>query len=435
MDGAGYVARCLRASAALIVIALLGACGGGSSDQRATEPDDDTGIGPALERLPPTPRPEHRRIGVLVVPAGPDVLLLGGREVKDLLGGENDVRAAPDGFIYREETNQWSKLDLPFSAPPYRPGVVSTGNDVIVVGTPCGKPIPDDEVPSHCPDASAQAAVYSSTTDDWEIVSPPPRALANPADSRRPFIINGIGWTGTKAVFQFRRNLVADFGIYEVEDDRWSVLPAMDGEPRNLCIAGDELLAVGLPQQPPPGVVGPGLGLFEARPGPLRTARYTATGAWEHLADQPLAAGTDPIATTMFQCQGREAIVSRWSQSGALNPLQWFDPSLETWSALPSPPEAFQNATPARDGTTRVLFTVGTKYWLLPDGASQWQGVPWDLCDEDTGIPDTCWPTPPRVQSHGDGVLLIESDNADIERFHITRLRPVQYAAEQAAGG
>jgi hypothetical protein len=207
----------------------------------------------------------------------------------------------------------------------------------------------------------------------------------------------------------------------------------LGGEARTLCVADQQILAIGFPSAYQPHVVGPGLGLFQGPPGPIRTARFTASGTWEHLADTEMLPGTD--LSTMFQCQGGEAIVSRWAAPGTLNPLQWFDPSTETWSTLPSPPEPFQNATPARDGTTRVLFTVGTKYWLLPDGASQWQGVPWDICDEDTGLPDTCWPTPPHVLSHNGEFLLIEADDYGVEPIHITRLRPVQYAAEQAAAG
>jgi hypothetical protein len=419
--------------ALLAVVALSSACGAGDSDGRRAEPEpevetDTDQADPAVEQLPPTPMPEHRRVGEVVVPVGPDVVVLGGREIQEVGGDAIGSRGTRSGLIYRDETKGWSELEYPFSKSLYHPGVVSTGDRVIVVGTLCDKNIPDIEASSYCPGAPVEAAVYSPSNDEWRTVSPPPTLEG----SRWPFQITGIGWTGTHAVFQFRRSDVA-YGAYDLEEDRWTMLPAVDGDARNLCITRMEILGIGFPGASPGGVVGPGLGLFQAGSGTFRTARFTDSGEWEHLADTEVGTGTEP--TTMFQCQGGEAIVARWAPPGALNPLVWFEPSSGTWSTLPSPPEPFTNATPARDGATRVLFTVGTKYWLLPDGASQWQGVPWDLCDEDTGLPDTCWPSPPQVLSHDDRLLLVVADNEGLAPIHITRLRPVQYAAEQAAAG
>jgi hypothetical protein len=173
---------------------------------------------------------------------------------------------------------------------------------------------------------------------------------------------------------------------------------------------------------------------FDASTGPIRSARYTQEGTWEDLPDQVLASGSDPNHTTMLRCQGGEAFISGWAAPGKLNSLQWFDPSNNTWATAPSPPESFRNAVPARDGNTRVLYTTGDKYWLLDDGATEWQGVPTPTNDC-PGLPDSCEVATPEVLSQGDRLLIVTSTADGTEPTAITRLEPKKYAEERASAG
>jgi hypothetical protein len=424
------------AIATVVVAALLGACGPGPSDER-TEPQVETDAArrrPALERIEVFPKSDRRR-GFLYATPGNDVLVFGGNVVEDETPeydpdgiGDSGVGAAADGWIYRDGTEQWSKVELPFSAPPVHPAVVSAGDRAIVVSTPCEENFPTETGETFCAEASTAAAVYSASTGEWSEAARPGGELANPKEIDSPYMVEGIGWTGEQALFRFGAGFHAQrYALYDPEADRWSRLPEVGGAPRDVCIVGDDVIAIGLPRVQPEAIAGSGL--FQAVDGPIRTARLTPAGTWEHLPDQELATGANPTEPGMFGCQGGEAFVSRWTEPPARNPLQWFDPATGTWATIPPPPESFRNATPARVGTTRVLFTTGPNYWLLDDGATEWRPVPKPtrVCP---GFPENCVVSAPQVHSTDAGLLLIDMD-ADYQPIGFLRLQPLEYEAEK----
>jgi hypothetical protein len=427
------------AAAVLAAVVLLGACNQGTNDAPRAETEITTDRArprAALEHLTLFPKGDLRRVDVLYATPGSDVLVLGGQEIDDrapIDEGESGVRPAPDGWLHRGDTGRWSKVELPFAAPLAYPGVVSAGDRAIVVGTPCDENFPSESGEPFCSDASTAAAVYSASTGEWSEAARPGGELRNPRSVHQPYLVDGVGWTGTHAVFRFLA-MIGDvqYALYDPEDDRWSSLPDVDGgDPRDVCVAGDEVVAIGLPRVQPEAVAGPGL--FQAVPGPIRTARFTSAGTWEHLPDQELATGANPTATGLLGCQGGEAFVSRWAEPGELNSLQWFDPSATTWTTLPPPPEPFRNATPARVGSTRVLYPTTDSYWLLDDGATEWRPVPKPTrtCP---GFPETCEVSPPQVQSTDRGLLLIDMNADGNQPIGIMRLRPLQFEAVRAAG-
>jgi hypothetical protein len=351
------------------------------------------------------------RVSSLVAPAGDAIVVLGGIDVP--MGDVAHNTPAAGGLIYREGAKDWSSLDLPFSAPLYGPGAVWTGDQLIVVGSPCDEEYPGGLEEPHCATSVAEAAQFAPNQNEWATIAAPPGELAGPR-WRRPAETFGLGWTGELAVFQFAGSDGSKrHGTYDPREDAWSELPSVDGEPRDLCVAGGEILAVAIPGGPQGN---PGGYVTFSQPGLLRSARYdVAKRRWIDLPDQALV-GPDPTATALLRCEGDEAIITRWPPVGQTNQVQWFEPSTGTWPAIPSPPDRYMDATPARVDNTRVLYTTEGRYWLLDDGSTQWRGVPKP-------------PTPSRVEVKSIGDQLVLSNREEID---ITLLRPKDYAAEHA---
>jgi hypothetical protein len=341
---------------------LLAACGANGGEP-ASVPRPSTSwrdIDAARFVLPA----EGPRQNPLVVPIGAGrVVMLGG----DVPGG---ARAAPGGSIWTTADRTWRDLELPFSAPLVNPGAVWTGDQLVLVGTPCADDYPDSDTGPLCIGSEVEVATYTPATGRW--TGPAQVGLIGPNENGWPPGLVGLGWTGRHALFQ-----VSDVGgdryvLRDVTADSWSEVPEYrDSREDTVCVVDRGIFVV---NEGDNGLGEPAAGSV---PGVIATARYDlARERWQPLHDTP-----NPAAgrrNTAVACSSGALIASSpGTPDRPLARVLWFDPHSESWETLPEVPGFTVAPVPARVEGARVLFPGWpmTEYLVLEDGASAWGGT------------------------------------------------------------
>jgi hypothetical protein len=176
------------------------------------------------------------RTGPLLVAVDEDTVFVYGGDGVD--GPRNDA------FLADLATGDTGALD----DPPLPHGLTNTvqgirvGDEIMLLGHPCEDEIPDDPMGT-CTPGLYGAAVLSLQDQTWREVDLPPSLVEVTHGRRTPVGVTSDG----RAVWVLGGSDTggrAQFWAYEVAEDEWVRLPAIDQQVEQPCIAGDHVVVV-----------------------------------------------------------------------------------------------------------------------------------------------------------------------------------------------
>jgi hypothetical protein len=333
-------------AAMLATVAALSGCGSSAPTERSAPLEFDDGVATLDVPL------SARRYQV-VVAADRHVIVYGGERFDD------GFTALGDGAVYDVDSQSWSSMpEGPFSGPLWDPAGVWTGREVIVVGTPCANPHPeDDDDVVRCGHAPV-AAAFSPATGEWRQLRLPD--LSDGASGGYSLQQRAVGWTTAGAVFAYDAGASGRLLVVDPNDERSRTFTTPTG---NICAVGARLFAFGPDAVPVTPVLGP--------TSPMRTREWTVDGGWGDVPAPPPAG-----ATTMYGNQVTCA-PSAAAYTPVLAPpigigeeMRWFDAASRAFVAVPSIGAQHQPDSPvlADIGGRRILWIGEHLFVSEPDG-------------------------------------------------------------------
>jgi hypothetical protein len=349
--------RAVIVGVALVGIAVVAGCTGASE-----RPDSVVATSGWLRlgRGPLAPRD-----GPVVVVAAHEVMVFGGYETR-----RGRLHPFGDGAVFDLKEAEWRRLPKsPFKRAPYPIGAVWTGQELVVLGTPCGETAPAEES-TDCGGRRLDGARFGPARRSWLRIRLP-AGLSTPA-STGPVIPRGIGWTGELAVFSLATGLTVRFAGFDPKMQRWRMLPGLDRDITRLCPGRDAIFGFSTSASPASGLSGSG------PINRLRAARLAANGSGWSDVDEIDVPGAGQ-AEFAFRCAANTVVYQAGPVQGSQQ-VVWFDTNRPRWTVTPSPPlERFDSGiTAARTEHFRVLWPTrssASNVLVLPDGRSEWVRV------------------------------------------------------------
>jgi hypothetical protein len=338
-------------------------------------PPADLASGYASLPVPLSPREQPQ-----VLAAGKQVFVYGGFV---LLPGSDEIEPLDDGVMYDTVTQQWSDVPpAPFGTLYHSGAAVWTGEEIVIVGTPCGKTEADMDL-ARCAPGGLVVAAYRPTTRTWRTLKRPtlPFGVAVEDSYTEPV---AVGWSGGAAVFSIQSR-DPDQSLLLVNPEtggsRWA--PALgaaatkagrgvygdDPGGHQYCVVEDDLLGFTIASTSsaelasPPPVFQLDRASLQWRQAPATARTGTVRPMFEHFHCTAGQLASIPIHPPPIGIDG-----------GAL----WWNGETDRWDPLPSFGALGFAAGPsvAKVGATRVVWIqeLGT-ISLLPAGAATWSTV------------------------------------------------------------
>jgi hypothetical protein len=396
-------------AATVLVVALAGACGTGDDGPGIDARAGDVPLGGSLNRgevrlLPPAPFDDRHDVEVVPIEGG--VAALGGFTLEH----GDTVLYHTDGATLTGTDRRWSEIPPAPGEALYSPGVVSTGSELIILGTPCGRaPIPADEDAVNCDESTLVAFSFSLEARQWtQLASIDEGALG--LQYPRGAWTTAKGWDGTSAIFLVSAPTASRVVSVSTRGHaaRVAAMPrAHEAEQTFTCFTDDALYAVRLTHvidvesRPDPSSpdhrLPPGIRVLNA---PIQTFEFDTAGRWTALPEHEKKLGEDE-AVEWVACSDNEIVYFPGSEERAAgNAVLWFEPATAAWEPMPGPPLTFDTLTePAEVDGVKVLWSgSGEKIVRLAPGAASWETSPNPLNSAVlvTTLPD-------RIVVHPDG--------------------------------
>ena len=375
--GAGTVRALGRVGWWLVamVVALVG-CGqgGGRGGRDRGEPLDVVRLDPQVPvtrvDVPLSPR-EYER----VVAVGGEIVVLGGEDATFKDPDPNDevteFRYLADGARYEPGSGRWWPIAPIPVGPLYHPAGVWTGEELVVVGSPCGPGSGwvEEEDAEVCRPGGLWLGAYRPSTDSW-------RELARPVQFEYlghrgweltkgwAWGVSGVAWTGREAVF--RMGAPSEMGRLLLVDpaagtSRWGRMPVEGAGGTSIvgpCVIGEELLVVDGQTTAP---------FRHVLASPLRVLRLEGDGErWVEIDATPRPV-TDRLDTESITCGLPGAGPVYLPLLGVGHPplgegVWWWDHPSRRWEHLPPVPSLPGVHTP---NVTAALELEGHKVLMI----------------------------------------------------------------------
>jgi hypothetical protein len=310
--------------------------------------------------------------------AGDDVFVFGGFVIPGAGPGPL-LEPQNDGAIYNLRSGRWRVLpDAPFTSALYQASGVWSGEEVFVLGTPCGPTSTDKEL-ARCKPGGLQMAAYSPSSDTWRLVEGVEAPDGAGFSEGFPVETVGLGWVAGEAVFSVPTADPEQQLLFVDPADgtlRWAA--RLDGSD-TVCATGDAVVAVqsgqvsaeGAITAPNPTAVAESLRTFELEP---------ATHKWVKVDETPKPASAGAMFERVY-CSGDQLVYLPVMpppigfDAGA---LRW-DAARTEWTAIPplGGVEFSGDATIAESDGALVIWVLGSDSLLiLPSGAATWTTKP-----------------------------------------------------------
>lgn len=314
----------------------------------------------------------------LVLPVGDQVLVFGG------ISTDASVhKGLSDGSLYDPADASWSALPAaPFSQPLYQASGVWSGDEAIIIGTPCAPTSPEFELAS-CGKRGIEAAAFSPQKNTWRSLKRVALPDAAGFAQGNPLVSRGLGMAGNQAVFGVDGHTAAsDVMLVDVAAEGATRFAKSADRADVTCVAGGKILAVrtgsvseiGTSHWPDP----------VAAAEPLRT--YTLDQ--ESLAWGPAVETKKPDSLGVFAenvyCSAGQLLciplkdgLNGYDNTGGL----WWNTTKATWETIPR----FESAgylggfSIAEIAGTRVAWLwhdTDGKLFILEPGQSKWSVSP-----------------------------------------------------------
>ncbi len=267
--------------------------------------------------------------------------------------------------------------EAPFARPLFQASGVWTGQEVVVVGTPCGTTSAEEDAAS-CTPGTLAAAAYTPSTRRWRRIPAPTIDVDPSIVAGAPFVGTGLGWTGGLAVFEADQ-LDRRWHLLTVDPGAgaWRYLPDVEDADRT-CVVGSGLVAVITGELQHGGITSPNPAAVAE---PLRVQTWDPrTGTWSETLSVAKPASTGAVFENVVCSAGRLAYLPVFPapvglDGGAL----WYDAGARTWDPL----RPFGGTgTPTLGDVaelrgTKVMWIADAtgaeaRLYLLPRGAASW---------------------------------------------------------------
>ena len=358
-----------RLAAFLIVLAIgLGACGthGGSGTHGSAGSGSFAATGFESSTVALSTRQQPLVLGV-----DEKVLVFGG-----YAAGSSASRSLGDGALYDRSTSTWSTIPTaPFSQPLYQAMGVWTGQEAIILGTPCGRAWSDLITPE-CGKTAVEAAAFSPTRNRWRRLAQfKGPGQAESFDDATVLQGNGLGWTGSQATFIFGNGPISREMLVDPAAGGTTRFMASPDQTDATCMTGGKLVAVRTGE-----VLAGGL---RVGPNPVANAEPLRT----YLLDEKSLTWSAPIETKKpdsvgaqserVSCNGGQLVYLPYRNSTGFSGALWWNAAQETWDPFPNlkPVQYPSILTVGESGGTKVAW-LGSSLYVLPPGASAWSLAP-----------------------------------------------------------
>ena len=307
----------------------------------------------------------------LVVGVGENVLVFGGYAVDSSV-----YRSLGDGALYDRSKASWSPMpSAPFSKPPYQAMGVWTGEEAIILGTPCGPTTSELNSPT-CGKGGFEAAAFSPTKNTWRRLHQFKGPGSDQGFGDRTVLQGaGLGWTGREAVFVFGTGLIWQEMLVDPATGGATRFVASPDRTDATCVTGGKLVAVQTGQVFANGG-------SRLSPNPVANAEPLRT----YLLDQKSLTWSAPVETKkpdsvgalseQVSCDAGQLVYMPYQISRGFSGGLWWNATQETWEAVPSfkPAQYSSVLAVGESGGTKVVWMRSSLYILLP-GASAWSVV------------------------------------------------------------
>ncbi len=299
----------------------------------------------------------------LVLSIGENVLVFGGYTSDD-----SGVRSLGDGALYDRSRAAWSPMpDAPFSRPLYQAMGVWTGQEAIILGTPCGSAGKELESPD-CGKVVIEAAAFSPRAKTWRTLD----AVTSPI-SEQGYVLQGagLGWTGREAVFSVGHGMIAENMLIDPASGGGTRFSTSPDRVDATCVAGGSVVAVQT------GEVFAGGGVLVPNPAanaePLRT--YTLdqkTLSWSAPVETQKPDSVSALNEKVVCSAGQLAYLPFHVSTGFSGGL-WWNAAREVWEAIPAlkPTQYPSTFTIGEVDGTKVAW-LGSSLFILKPGESTW---------------------------------------------------------------
>ncbi len=357
-----------RLAAFLIVLAIgLGACraqgGSGTDGSAGSGTFAATGFASSTVALSTRQQP-------LVIGVDEKVLVFGGYAV-----GSSASRSLGDGALYDRSKSTWSTIpSAPFSQPLYQAMGVWTGQEAIILGTPCGGAWSDLITPE-CGKSRVEAAAFSPTRNRWrrldQFKGP---GQAEGFNDTTVLQGNGLGWTGRQAAFTFGNGPISQEMLIDPAAGGTTRFMASPDQTDATCLTGGKLVAVKTGEVLAGGVrVGPNP---VANAEPLRT----------YLLDEKSLTWSAPIETNKPDsvgaqserviCNGGQLVYLPYQSSTGFSGGLWWNAAQRTWDPFPNlKPMQYPSILAVGESGGAKVAWLGSSLFVLQPGASAWSVV------------------------------------------------------------
>jgi len=295
--------------------------------------------------------PLSGRSDALVVAAGEEILVIGGEAAATSPEEYGRFDGVADGARLELRTGRWRPVAPIPAGPLYHPVGVWTGEELVVVGSPCGPGSgwAEDDDAVICRPGGMWVGAYSPKQDRWRTIERrPAESEGARADEEEAWDAVAVGWTGRWAVFgagAAGELLLVDPGAGTV---RWVPMPAAR-EGANTAIQGPcavdgALLAVD-------GISNSNPALPVTLQAPLRVLRLAGDGGgWEEIDATPRPV-TDRLDAEVIDCgvPGSAPVYLPILKLPGLplgEGVLWWDPRPGRWERLPPVPTDPRILTP-----------------------------------------------------------------------------------------